>query len=474
MLPLLLSLAAKGTAVLALGVAATALLLRSSASLRHSVWSATFVALLAVPALDALGPSWHVAVLPHAVSTVVAAPPLPVDATAGPPVSASPSVWTWLGWAWGLGVLTVGHLWIRGFVLGQRLVRASRVVEDRVWTSRLRTAAEASGLRGPVRLRRSEDLRVPVAWGWGPPTVVLPSQSDGWAAPQAEAVLLHELAHLHRRDAWTQAVAQASVAIHWFNPLAWIAYRRFLTAREQACDDAVLQVGAPPTTYASTLVAVARELRRPHALTTSVLPMVGPGELETRVRAILDHRRRGHVGRWPMGAVLAMTIVVGGPLAAFQPVHSVCLDTEAEENRERAAGPASVDTLDVEAASPLRPDTIRQRVEPADPSPQPETRADAATDRAVDETEARNAETERRNAAAEARDAATERRNAAAEARDAATERRNAATAVRNAETAMRNAETERRNALIERSEAASRPSPATSPSKRLPPSPLP
>ena len=338
----LLSLAVKGTVVLALGAAVAGLLRRSSASLRHGVWAATFVALLAVPILGAIGPSWRVAVLPSAASAMSDAPSASpaetesrpsVDRSAVPPlreplvgpverVGVTPGgVVTWLSRLWALGVLAVGLGWLRGFVLGRRLVWASRVVEDEVWSARLRTAAQASGLEEPVRLRRSEALSVPVAWGWGRPTVVLPPQSEAWDAERAESVLLHEMAHLRRRDAWTQGIAQAALALHWPNPLAWLAYRRFLTAREQACDDAVLRVGAAPTTYASHLVAAARELSPARWMLAAVSPLIGPDELETRVRAILDgQRRRGPVGRGTTGAALVLAFVVVGSLAAFQPV----------------------------------------------------------------------------------------------------------------------------------------------------------
>ncbi|WP_412069044.1 M56 family metallopeptidase [Rubrivirga sp. IMCC43871] len=467
MVPLLLPLAVKGTVVLALGALAAALLRRSSAALLHWVWVATFGALLAVPVLGALGPSWRVAILPDAVSTHSPAPltspsERPRESSIGHPTASSPSpgparrelgiapspasIALWLGWLWSLGVIGVGVGWLRGFMLGRRLVRTSQVLTDEVWSTRLRAAAQASGLRTPVWLRRSECLSVPVAWGWGRPTVVLPPQSATWDAELATAVLLHEIAHLRRRDAWTQALAQAALALHWPNPLAWIAYRRFLHAREQACDDAVLQIGAPPTAYAAHLVAVARELlgaRRPLA---SVLPMIGPDQLETRVRSILDgRRRRGQVSRWTMAATLALAVLVGGPLAAFQPVPAATVHLEEGDAVRRTARLGSVDTLDVPpvARDPQPAAETLQRPERSAPSHE---RSASPLDHAVQRYELvvdRNAETKARNAA-------TEMRNAETDARNAATDTQNVQTDARNARTEMRNAETEARNASIQ------------------------
>ena len=492
MVPLLLSLAAKGTVVLAIGASATVLFRRSSASLRHGIWAATFVALLAVPMLGVLGPSWHVAVLPSEASALAQAPPaLSPTPLAGPsadrpgglssPVpTASRSavlVATWLGGLWALGVLAVSLLWLRGFLLGRRLVRTSPVMDDGAWPTRVRAAARAIGLRPSVRLRRSEALGVPVAWGWGHPTVVLPPQSDAWDAERAHSVLLHEMAHLRRRDAWTQGVAQAALALHWPNPLAWIAYRRFLNAREQACDDAVLQVVTRPTTYASHLVAVARELRPSRLMLASVAPMIGPDELETRVRSILDdRRRRAPASRWALGVTLTLAVLTGGPLAAFQPVPAATARMEENDAVRWTARPASADTLDVPtlpARDPQPAEETRQQPERSAQRSERKARLPAHEVRRDTTVAERNAATEMRNDETEARNAATKMRNAESDARNAATEMRNAETEARNAATEMRNAESEARNAPGWSRPPALPPHPAsTPPSPPRPPAP--
>ena len=369
MSPLLLTLALKSTAVLLLGGGAAWLLRLSPASLRHGVWAATFAVLLALPVLAAVGPVWRVAMLPSpsagelqsrpaatrlrgaAAARSLAHRAVPHDgAPAAPHVHRSAGAHTssagvivaaargmslpaWLACLWAIGAVVVASVWLRAFVLARRLVRESCSLAAPEWAARAARASSQSGLKAPVRLLWSDALSVPIAWGFGRMAVVLPPQSESWDADRSEAVLLHEMAHLRRRDAWTQLVAQAALAVHWPNPLAWMAYRRFLDAREQACDDAVLRVGASATDYASYLVAVARELSASRLgasrlgasrLTqAAVASMAGRGELETRVRSVLDgRRRRGVLRRRTLGAVLVLSVGVGVPLAAFRPVEA--------------------------------------------------------------------------------------------------------------------------------------------------------
>ena len=73
--------------------------------------------------------------------------------------------------------------------------------------------------------------RMPVAAGIFRPAVIMPADADTWSESRLRVVLLHELAHVKRRDCLTHVLAQAACAFHWFNPLAWLAVKR---ARDRA------------------------------------------------------------------------------------------------------------------------------------------------------------------------------------------------------------------------------------------------
>jgi bla regulator protein BlaR1 len=63
---------------------------------------------------------------------------------------------------------------------------------------------------------------------------------------ESRLVLLHEMLHIRRRDLLVNWLRTFALALHWFNPLAWIAMRRLRLDQELACDASVLGLIAPP------------------------------------------------------------------------------------------------------------------------------------------------------------------------------------------------------------------------------------
>ena len=114
--------------------------------------------------------------------------------------------------------------------------------------------------------------------------------------------LAHELAHVKRRDCFTQAMAHLACAAYWFNPLVWIAARRLRAERESACDDLVLAAGTRGSDYAEHLLDIARSLRSGAWPTWSAVTMAHRSQLEGRLMAILNPAlpRRSPTRREPL------------------------------------------------------------------------------------------------------------------------------------------------------------------------------
>jgi len=102
-------------------------------------------------------------------------------------------------------------------------------------------------------------------------------------------VLLHELAHVARGDALLQSLAMLAFALHWYNPLLWLAIYRMHTEREAACDDLVLNAGIKASAYAAHLLEIAALARRA-LLAAHSSAMARPSPLGRRLRAVLDPR----------------------------------------------------------------------------------------------------------------------------------------------------------------------------------------
>jgi hypothetical protein len=206
------------------------------------------------------------------------------------------------------------------------------------------------GIRRAVLVVLSDDISVPLTFGFRRQTIVLPAAAKSWSDDDVRRALRHELEHV-RRDDWAhQLFARAICAIYWPHPLAWAAWKRFYVEAERACDDAV--VGAfEPSSYASQLVSLARTVSGRNRV--PALAMAAPSRLSERVKAILDPAQsRGPHSR-PAGAmIMAATVAVLLSLGSVQLVAAAKDDDpefEADLYREaaiKAAQRGSISSLE--------------------------------------------------------------------------------------------------------------------------------
>ena len=309
-------LVARGTVLLVLAALAALALRRASAAARHLAWALALGGMLALPALTLAAPRWELPwVRLVAVDDAAAfgGPGTPAQGTGVPLGTIVLAVW--LAGA----VLTLGRYAVA--VLTVRLAAArARPLTSGAWVHHVRAAGAELGMREPVRLLQAEGAAMPMTWGILRPIVLVPAEGEGWTAERKRVVLLHELAHVARRDCLWQTIASLCCAAYWFHPGVWWAARQMRVEREQACDDRVLAAGTRPSDYAGHLLEVAR-CTRPRPLTAAAaVAMARRSQLEGRVVAVLDAaRERGRVpGRVALvaGGVAAVALF---PLAAASP-----------------------------------------------------------------------------------------------------------------------------------------------------------
>ena len=173
----------------------------------------------------------------------------------------------------------------------------------------------------PVSVLVSDRLEVPTAIGFRNPAVIFPAwMVESTPAEELKYILLHELAHLRRRDDWTNLAQKILKALFFFLPSVWWIERRLSLDREMACDDAVLVHSGTPVGYAECLAHVAERsfLRKQIALAQAAVGRVR--QLTQRVTRILDPDRPRATQLWKpaVPAVMFVALLCAVP-ASFTP-----------------------------------------------------------------------------------------------------------------------------------------------------------
>ena len=263
-------------------------------------------------------------------------PGVPADQDAAA-VGAGPRHWGWRLHAPAAVLDWLLWIWLAGsaFGIAGLLLEAGRLAQLRrqarppshallqIWREAIRAVPTGRTLR----LLLSDQVAVPMACGWLRPAVLLPSRIDQMLTLEdTRHLLMHELAHLARRDDWHQVVQQLAGVIWWWHPLIRWVIGRLEAEGEFACDEVVAE-RAGRRRYARTLVRVAGlALDR-----TSILaPAASRGQLSRRVELLVGDAaplrpawRRTAAGA-ALGSVAAAGIWFGPPVigvrAAAAPV----------------------------------------------------------------------------------------------------------------------------------------------------------
>lgn len=340
---LVLESTVKLSIVLLAGLAVVTLLRSRAASLRHWVLAMAIGAAAVAPALGTVAPRWHIN-LTQARTAVPIEPPRSVAtsttttatmtfatqaAPAAPAQQPTPrSPWPFLFGAWLIGAIAsvlvlavgVGRLMWLG-------AHADRI-DGSTWNRVLTDVARELDVTAPVTLLAIDHPALLVTWGVLTPKVLIPRAALAWPEDRIRIVLRHELSHIRRRDWLVQMVAEVVRAVHWFNPLAWIACRRVRQESEHACDDLVLRLGVDGSEYASHLLDLARAMGTRQRTWVPAQAMVRPSSLERRVTAMLNARLDRTPVSWKgrlasSAAMIALAVAVAGFAASAQTTATV-------------------------------------------------------------------------------------------------------------------------------------------------------
>jgi beta-lactamase regulating signal transducer with metallopeptidase domain len=305
----------------------------------------------------------------------------PASAPTPPPeVPAAPLRPSWpalllLGWA-GVSATLLGLLAL-GAVRTQQWVRkASRELDPRLLRILGRARWRLEFTRD-VELRNSENCTTPLVVGWRRPVILLPaSVPRELDDDELEAVILHELNHILRRDALANFAQAVLGAIYFFHPLVWWANREIRRLREDACDEmTVAAMEGRRKAYGSALVKVSEILGyAAPPLALGVMESAHPAK--RRLGRILDPNLP-LADRWSwlsmaLVAVLGIVFLPGGPRPAesFADERPAIAQAADEEDNHPPQPPAIVPTQDGaperEPAAAGDPPVLRYRWKPGD------------------------------------------------------------------------------------------------------------
>jgi beta-lactamase regulating signal transducer with metallopeptidase domain/biopolymer transport protein ExbD len=301
-----------------------------SASWRHTLWLPVLVVLLMPTFLQS---RWSVATLVQPTraalsalaagsnrSSVDRSPPAPQRVRMAFPRLARFPWQKLVGWIWLVGAAGTGGIGLATFLQTLRSFRRSRIPVRRELQEATRDVAREIGLMKVLRIWMSPRVQSPAVTGLFRPVLLLPADLEESLAPEeTRLVLKHELTHLQRGDLPLNALLCLLLALHWFNPLLWIAFFKSRQDREAACDAQVLrrESTAQRVAYGHTLLKVETTFHHP-GLGVGFVGIFGRGgALRFRIESLLNQPMPHPLMKTALSISLAILTSLGVTQAAL-------------------------------------------------------------------------------------------------------------------------------------------------------------
>lgn len=215
---------------------------------------------------------------------------------------------------------------ISGIHYLHRVKRTKNSPADVHWQRRLQVLAGHLQLNKTIRLLESEMITVPMVIGFFSPVVLVPvGLLSGLTPGQVEAILLHELAHIRRKDFIFNLIQCFAETLFFFNPgLMWVS-ALIRDERENCCDDMAVAVLENKKHYVKALVAF-----QEFNLQASTMAVAFPGRKYTlldRVKRIIHHQHTKTLSIMEKISLVTSLLIVGA-IAFFPACQSYAQNPE--------------------------------------------------------------------------------------------------------------------------------------------------
>lgn len=255
-------------------------------------------ALWLVPALRLVAPpmDWFAGALPT-VPPIVLSVDLAGGGAAGPPA-----------------VIPWPDLLLALWLGGAALFLAYQAVCYRLFLRRLSLSIESAGSHDGVPMLASAAVEGPLALGLLDRRIVVPADFELRYTPAERRLALDHERHHHRRgDILANHAALLVLALNWFNPVAWLAFRAFRADQELSCDAAVA-AAAPAETRADYASALVKSASKPGLI--AACPLNHADQLKRRLKMLKHHRKdrsRAWAGAAVTAGLVAASMAFGAP-----------------------------------------------------------------------------------------------------------------------------------------------------------------
>lgn len=230
-------------------------------------------------------------------------------------------------------------IWLGGacFIAGiatWRWARLARFVRRRPRAGAGVVADELARVAASLRVRKVPSITlidgsgVPALFGFRRPVLLWPQDFERHlSATELRMTLVHELSHLKRGDALVNLFALAARALHWCNPLVWLATSRLARAQEFLSDAAALQdaSGEERQRYGQALLALASGRAIPRVPPPGLLPFLQRNsEIKRRIHMMITFRKprrfEALVGAMALAALATVTFTRAAQQTAEPPL----------------------------------------------------------------------------------------------------------------------------------------------------------
>jgi len=208
-----------------------------------------------------------------------------------------PDIKTVLSTVWLIGALGIMGFCSVQFIILKRQLRNARKIGRNVYVS--------------------EKISAPFVFGLFVPRIYLPDVLD---KNEKEYVLLHERTHIRHGDWLIKIIGMFAVAVHWFNPLAWLAYRLFEQDIEMSCDESVV-AGMDADIKQAYTMSIVSFAKRSNAKRYLVTPLgfskvnFSKTEVTNRVKNIINFKQ----GKMATAVIITAVLLVIGAGCSFNP-----------------------------------------------------------------------------------------------------------------------------------------------------------